>query len=255
MPKQNIYDDETFFEGYQGLRRNPNNANDLFETPALLALLPDLTDKAVLDLGCGCGAHCAEFARRGARRVLGVDISAKMLETAKRENAAPRVEYRRMAMEDIGGLDERFDAAVSSLAIHYVEDYAALVRQVYALLNPGGVFIFSQEHPLNTCFSGGERWTKDERGEKLFANVSNYSVDGERESRWFVDGVKKYHRTFSSVLNGLTEAGFIVERLVEPVPDEDMQAAHPEHRDLLHKPDFLLVKARKAGGYTGGGHL
>ena len=248
MPKQNIYDDETFFEGYQSLRQNPGNANDLFETPALLSLLPDLTGKAVLDLGCGCGAHCMEYARRGARRVLGVDISEKMLSAARRENAHPRVEYRRMAMEDIAELDERFDIVVSSLAIHYVEDYAGLVRQVYALLNPGGAFVFSQEHPLNTCFSGGARWTKDERGEKLFANVSNYSVDGERESRWFVDGVKKYHRTFSSVLNGLTEAGFIVERLIEPVPDAAMMRAHPEHCDLLHKPDFLLVRAGKADG-------
>ncbi len=73
-------------------------------------------------------------------------------------------------------------------------------------------------------------------------------MDGERESRWFVDGVKKYHRTFSTILNTLTEAGFAVERLLEPVPDEAMMAAHPEHRDLLHKPDFLLVKARKAAG-------
>ncbi len=157
MPQQNIYDDETFFEGYRKLRQNPGNANDLFETPALLSLLPDLTGKAVLDLGCGCGAHCAAFARRGARRVLGVDISAKMLDAARRENADPRVEYRLMAMEDIGALDERFDAAVSSLAIHYVEDFMGLAKHVHDLLTPGGAFVFSQEHPLNTCFSGGER--------------------------------------------------------------------------------------------------
>lgn len=251
MPRQNIYDDETFFAGYRKIRENAGNANDLFETPALLELLPDLAGRAVLDLGCGCGGHCAEFVRRGARRVLGVDISEKMLDAARRENADPRIEYRRMAMEDVGALDERFDAVVSSLAIHYVEDYAGLVRAVHDLLNPGGVFVFSQEHPINTCFSGGERWTKDGRGEKLYANLSNYSVDGERESRWFVDGVKKYHRTFSSVLNGLIGAGFAVERLIEPVPDAAMLAAHPEHRDLLHKPDFLLIKARKADGNQG----
>ena len=245
MPRQNIYDDETFFAGYQALRKNAGNANDLFETPALLSLLPDLTGRAALDLGCGCGAHCAEFARRGARRVLGIDISAKMLAVAKEENSGPRVEYRLMAMEDIGALRERFDVVVSSLAIHYVADFAALARHVYALLNPGGAFIFSQEHPLNTCFSGGSRWTKDERGEKLFANISNYSVDGEREATWFVDGVKKYHRTFSSVLNGLIETGFVIERLIEPIPDAAIREAHPEHLDLLHKPDFLLVRAGK----------
>lgn len=242
---QNIYDDETFFDGYRRLRENADNANDLFETPALLSLLPNLAGRTVLDLGCGCGDHCAEYARRGARRVLGVDISEKMLSAARRENAGEGIEYRRMAMEDIASLDERFDVVASSLAIHYVQDFAGLARAVYALLNPGGAFVFSQEHPANTCFSGGERWTKDERGEKLYANLSNYSVDGERVSHWFVDGVKKYHRTFSTVLNTLIEAGFILERLVEPVPDEAALRAHPERRDLLHKPDFLLVKAKK----------
>jgi len=245
VPRQNIYDNETFFAGYRALRERADNANNLFETPALLALLPTLEGKAVLDLGCGCGDHCAEFARRGARRVLGVDISEKMLAGARRENSCPRVEYRLMAMEDIGALRERFDLVVSSLAIHYVEDYAGLVRRVYDLLNPGGAFVFSQEHPLSTCFSGGERWTRDERGEKLFANVSNYSVDGERESTWFVEGVKKYHRTFSTVVNALADAGFVIERFVEPVPDAAILAAHPEQRDLLHKPDFLREKAGK----------
>lgn len=67
MAKQNIYDNEVFFEGYQKLRDNRENANILFETPALLSLLPDLKGKRVLNLGCGCGDHCAEFIRLGLR--------------------------------------------------------------------------------------------------------------------------------------------------------------------------------------------
>ena len=49
MSQQNIYDNNTFFEGYQKIRENKNNANNIFETPALLSLLPDLKNKAVLD--------------------------------------------------------------------------------------------------------------------------------------------------------------------------------------------------------------
>ena len=254
MSGQNIYDNEIFFAGYQAIRKREVNANDLFETPFFMALMPELAGAAVLDLGCGAGGHCAGFVRRGARRVLGIDISEKMLDAAKRENSHPRIEYRRMPMEEIGALDERFDVVASSLAIHYVADYDALVRRVYDLLKPGGVFVFSQEHPLSTCFSGGARWTKDENGEKLYANISDYSVDGRRESRWFVDGVQKYHRTFSTVVNALIEAGFAIERMIEPTPDEAMLEAHPEYRDLLHKPDFLLIRAKKPGerGKQGG---
>ena len=53
MAKQNIYDNETFFEGYRKIRENEVNANKLFESPALLSLMPDLRGRKVLDLGCG----------------------------------------------------------------------------------------------------------------------------------------------------------------------------------------------------------
>lgn len=41
MAKQNIYDNEVFFEGYKKIRDNKANANVLFEMPALFSLLPD----------------------------------------------------------------------------------------------------------------------------------------------------------------------------------------------------------------------
>ena len=242
---QNIYDNPAFFEGYSRLRERAVNANNLFEIPALMALLPQLAGKAVLDLGCGAGDKCAEYVRRGAARVVGIDISEKMLDLARGQNADPRIEYRRLPMESLGELEGPFDLATSSLALQYVADYAGVAAEVYRLLKPGGRFVFSQESPINTCFSGGERWTKDADGNKLWANLSNYSVDGERESTWFVGGVKKYHRTFSTVVNTLVDAGFIVERLVEPVPDAAMVREYPDYADLLHKPDFLLVRARK----------
>lgn len=245
MALQNIYDNETFFDGYKKIRENESNANNLFETPALLSLLPDLKNKAVLDLGCGYGDHCVEFIKRGASKVVGVDISEKMLEVAAAENSHPRITYKNMPMENISMLDEHFDVVVSSLAIHYVEDYKGLVSNVFDLMNANGHFIFSQENPLNTCFSTGSRWTKDEHGNKLFANISNYSTDGERESVWFVDNVKKYHRTFSTVINTLVEAGFVIEKLIEPIPTKEMIEKHPDQKDLLHKPDFLVVKVRK----------
>ena len=50
------------------------------------SLLPDLTGKSVIDLGCGYGENCREFARLGASTVVGVDISSKMLQVAEKEN-------------------------------------------------------------------------------------------------------------------------------------------------------------------------
>ncbi len=245
MAKQNIYDNEVFFEGYKNLRKKESNANVLFEIPALFSLLPDLTGLSVLDLGCGFGEHCRGFIERGAAKVVGIDISEKMLEVAKAENSDPKITYLNMPMEDLDKIEGKFDLVVSSLAIHYVEDFAGVVKNIYDLLNPGGLFVYSQENPINTCHSTGERWTRDESGKKLYVNLKNYGIEGERESVWFVDNVKKYHRMFSTIVNTLASCGFTIEKMIEPLPTDEILARYPDQEDLFHKPDFLLVRAAK----------
>ena len=101
MSRQNIYDQPDFFAGYQQIRQRQDNANDLIETPTLMQLLPDLTDKRLLDLGCGAGDHCQLFIERGAAHVLGVDLSEKMLALAQHQHAHPAIRYQRLAIEDI----------------------------------------------------------------------------------------------------------------------------------------------------------
>ena len=114
-------------------------------------------------------------------------------------------------------------------------------------MDEGGIFVFSQENPLSTCYSGNAgRWTRDENGNKLYLNLQGYGLEGEKESAWFVDGIKKYHRMFSTIINTLTKTGFVVEKLIEPLPDEALLEKYPEYNDLFHKPDFLIVRARKS---------
>lgn len=50
-------------------------------------LLPEFAGRRVLDLGCGYGWHCANAAQKGAASVLGVDLSEKMLKTAREKTA------------------------------------------------------------------------------------------------------------------------------------------------------------------------
>ena len=77
MNRQILYDNQDFFDGYFALRNQDINYNDLLEQPAMAELLPNLSGKAVLDLGCGFGQNCKDFVCRGAKRVVGVDISEK----------------------------------------------------------------------------------------------------------------------------------------------------------------------------------
>ena len=211
MSRQNIFDNETFFSGYKALRDSDCNANDLIEQPAMRKLMPDLNGKSVLDLGCGYGHNCIDFVGRGAARVVGIDISEKMLDVAKEESVNAKIEYRNMSMTDISNLNETFDFIYSSLAFHYVKDFDAFAKDMYSVLNAGGQLLFSQEHPIITStVDGAGHFNKDENGEKVSYTFSNYNQPGERKIHWYVDGVIKYHRTFSNIINALAKAGFVI---------------------------------------------
>lgn len=240
---QNIFDDPTFFDGYKKLRSNRFNANNLEEKPALFSLSPELAGKSILDLGCGYGENCAEFKARGASSVLGVDISEKMLAVAVEDY--PDIEFIRADMSDLSFIRDRYDVVFSSLAVHYIEDFGAFVKSVYEVMTPGGHFIFSQEHPLTTAPVSGASWSKADDGRILHYNLTDYARSGKRSTTWFVDGVEKYHRTFSEVINSLCEAGFIIEKMLEPVPAQETVECDKSWEKDFHKPNFLLIRAVK----------
>ena len=241
-----IFDNEQFFSGYQELRRREQNSNDLIIDPALETLLPDLTGKTVLDLGCGDGKHCVDFIARGAKSVVGIDISEKMLQIARTENANDAIRYLNLSMTDIGDLRETFDFIYSNMAFHYIEDFASFAKTLFDVLNPDGRLLFSQEHPIITATIDGKgHFDKSLTGKKLSYVFSDYGLPGERVTRWFVDGVVKYHRRISDIINALTDAGFVIERLEEPLPAKWVMEKYPEFTDEQIKPTFLIVKARK----------
>jgi hypothetical protein len=70
-------------------------------------------------------------------------------------------------------------------------------------------------------------------------------VERRNDSKWFVEGVQRYHRTFSTIVNILADTGFRILKMAEPCPTEEILHKYPEYYDLYHKPDFLFVKAVK----------
>lgn len=244
--KQNIYDEEAFFRGYADLRAHPGNLNDLVEQPALRALLPPLAGAAVLDMGCGTGDLSAYCASRGAVSIIGADISEKMLSVAQAKNALPTITYVQAAMEDLAFASETFDIVVSSFAVHYVQDYATLTAHVADWLKPGGVFVYSTEHPMTTARRDGEQnWIKDTAGNQLYWPVDNYNEEGERRFHWFVDGVVKYHRSLSTLINGLSAAGLMVTQIVEPTASEEALRQEPGLESLRRFPNCILFQSVK----------
>ena len=243
MSAQNIYDNPDFFAGYARLPRSERGLSAVFEWPAFQRLLPDsLKDKRVLDLGCGLGYFAREARTRGARDVIGVDISERMLEEARRLTSDPGIVYVRAGLENFEAEAGSFDLVVSSLALHYIADYPALVRRVASWLAPGGRFAFSVEHPIYTAH-GTADWHKAADGTALHWPVDHYRNEGERRTRWFVDGVVKYHRTVETYVNGLLDAGLRLVRLEEPEADPSVLTEKPAWREERRRPPFLLLAA------------
>ena len=246
--KENKYDDQRFFQKYSEMTRTRQGLAGAGEWPELQKLLPDFRGLSVLDLGCGYGWHCKYAADHGAAHVLGTDISRRMLETAVQQNAAPNIEYRLTAMEDLQFPDASFDVVLSSLALHYVADYGALIRNISRWLKPGGQLIFSVEHPVFTAY-GSQDWYYDEQGNILHFPVDRYYIEGERTATFLGEQVTKYHRTLTTYLETLLANGFRLQHIIEPKPPEHMMDL-PGMADELRRPMMLLVSARKAAAVT-----
>jgi len=98
----------------------------------------DVTGKAILDIGCGPGVYSADFARRGARRVLGVDFSSNMLEIARAEARQHGVEgvceFREtdfMAAD----LAEKFDVSIAMGVFDYLREPQPFLKKMAEVTN------------------------------------------------------------------------------------------------------------------------
>jgi 2-polyprenyl-3-methyl-5-hydroxy-6-metoxy-1,4-benzoquinol methylase len=243
---QNLYDDPGFFAGYTQLERFQSGWGRGMEHHCFLELLGDVSGQRVLDLGCGAGHLAFSLAGAGASEVVAIDASERMLEVARARWAHPRVSYRRASMEDADFSPGAFDRVVSSLAFHYVEDYAGLVGRIERWLAPGGLLVFSTEHPIYTARASDEGWVTGPDGTRLAWVLDRYAEEGLREHHWFIPGVRRHHRTLATLLNGLIDAGLLIERVVEAAPDDAWLEERPQDADERRRPMFLLVRARKA---------
>ncbi|GHE75508.1 hypothetical protein GCM10018785_49840 [Streptomyces longispororuber] len=120
------------------------------EFPTVLGHLGDLASLDVLDFGCGSGVYTRLLARSGARRVVGLDASAGMIDHCRRreEDEGLGVEYVAGALPD--HLRGAFDVVLGVYVLPHATTYEELVgmcRDVAAALRPGGRFLTLPIHP------------------------------------------------------------------------------------------------------------
>lgn len=244
---KNIYDNSFFFKEYKKTRAQQINANNVLENPIMKEMLPNVFDKTILDLGCGDGNMDKYFISKGAKKVVAVDLSKKMIAEAKRINKSSNIEYLNLDMEDLSSVNETFDIVYSSLAFHYVENFDKLIKQIYNLLKPNGVLIFSQENPLKTAlvYSGKEQKNKVEINGKRYQLLSDYLNEGERNKIWNKTEVTKFHRSFATIISTLINNNFNLLEIKDSIPTSEALAISDKYKSEFDCPNFLFIKAKK----------
>ena len=209
--------------------------NAHYDRPAVLSLLGEVRGLRVLDAACGPGYYTAELLARGAE-VAAFDASPEMLElTRARVGDGVRLE-RAVLGESLPFADEEFDVVVCALAIHYADDRPAAFREFARVLRPGGIAVFSTQHPTTDWLRKGGSYFDVRQEEDVW----------ERLGEEFT--VRFWREPLSSLCAAIADSGFLIERLVEPLPADSMRERWPsDWEQLRREPGFIamrLVKGR-----------
>jgi len=121
------------------------------EAYSLLKVTGDVRGQSWLDVACGSGPYARVLRRRGASRVVGVDISPQMLRVAHaaEDNEPLGIEYFEHDVATMPVLGE-FDGAIGSYLLHYATNENHLRGMCHSIagnLRPGGRFVTYQLNP------------------------------------------------------------------------------------------------------------
>jgi SAM-dependent methyltransferase len=207
--------------------------NAHYDRPAVLAALGPVTGRQVLDAGCGPGLYLRELLDRGAE-VTGFDASPVMVSLARRR-IPDRVRIDQAVLgEPLPYPDRAFDLVVCALAIHYAHDRAAAFAEFWRVLRPGGAVVVSTQHPVMD-------WLR--KGGSYFQVTLETDI---WHSRGGDQPVRFWREPLSGLCKAATDAGFLIEKLIEPLPAQTMRERYPEDYERLCKePGFLILRLFK----------
>lgn len=214
-------------------------------------LLPNLTGKKILLLGCGTGEETQLLEEFGAKDIHGIDISEASITLA--QATYPAHHFSVGDMHHIDFADSSFDFIYSSLAIHYSETPQTVYDEAFRVLKPGGSFQFSVGHPV--------RWATELvniRGDDII--MAGFAIKAEKPRLYGTYSEFKSHEARlpnsqreriwigppSMHFSLLQSAGFTIDNFVETKPDEAlMQVDEAYYQRCSRFPQFAVFVATK----------
>lgn len=237
-----FYDEPGVFGAYAALRSHTESANDTLERPLMRELLGDVRGQHILDLGCGTADFGLELLAAGAASYLGVDGSRNMVAQAEVALRGTPGRVLRCDLQEWDPPEASRSRVCARLVLHYLPTLGPVFEKVHRALQPGGLFVFSVEHPVITSF---EEAYVDDRPREAWL-VDRYFATGRRVTQWMGAEVVKYHRTVEDHFLALQAAGFTVEGVRESRPVRENFRTDATFLRRQRIPLFLFMAGRKA---------
>ena len=231
---------------------------DYLNTPSFFSILPDIKNLKGIDIGCGEGYNTRLLADKGAI-MTAIDISEVFIQKAKEADAQSRskINYLVASAVELPFDDESFDFATGFMSFMDIPEIEQVLSETYRIIKHGGFLQFSILHP---CFSTQYRKNKrDQYGKTYAIEIGNYlnNTNGEIEEWLFsaaprdiTSSLRKFKvpiftRTLSQWLNTIIETGFVIEKVHEPMADDETIRIQPKLQDTQEAPYFLQIRCRK----------
>lgn len=222
-----------------------NVYNTLLDRPAVQSKCPPLAGTRVLEAGCASGALTQWLVDQGPARVVALDASPTLVGLA-RERLGERAEVR---VHDLHAPldflpDDSVDVVVSSLTLHYLEDWVPVLAEFRRVLAPGGAVVLSTHHPLNDF---------------ELSPSGNYFEVEELRDEWPSFGpptpvVTFFRRPLGRMVADVHDAGLALRELYEPRADPARREEYGKRFDKLsRKPWFLVLVLGHPNGPAGNG--
>ena len=201
-----------------------------FHRERYLELVPP-PGRLTLDVGCGEGRVSRDLRELG-HRVVGVDLSATMVEAAR--DADPAGEYVVADAASLPFPDGHADVVISFMSLMDTDDMAGAVRELARVLEEGGRLALAVIHPINSA-----HLYEPENREGPLVLADDYF-----DRRHYADTIERddlkmtfesRHWTFEDYFEAILGAGFRIDRLRE--------IGDPDHPRWSRYPLFLHVLA------------
>lgn len=223
------------------------------DTFSLLRLIGDVEDQELLDIACGEGHFTRRLRQAGASKVVGLDISERMIELARAQEALQPlgIDYVVGDATDLARPPQNFDIVTCAYLMVYARSRAELDRMcagIASRVTPGGRFVTINVNP--NIYHYDPR--PDYRKYGFEVRLADHAYEGAPIDFTVLVGeaglhIQNYYMPVQAYRSALEAAGFTDVVVRDPeIPPEALAAHEPGFWDaMIDRPVFSLIDCRK----------